>query len=75
MIDRLHVVHLAVNALDEVWRSVHKPRDPEDAKVLKKLRRRWLKSANQLNVDELLGRYEWRRRFPQLREMIDWVQD
>src|SRR5204862_4027706 len=39
-----------------------------------KLRRRWLKSANQLDVDELIARYEWRRRFPQLREMIDWVQ-
>ena len=47
----------------------------EEAKALKKLRRRWLKSANQLHVDELIARYEWRRRFPQLREMIDWVQD
>src|SRR5438105_10360044 len=49
--------------------------EPEEAKALKKLRRRWLKSANQLNVDELIARYEWRRRFPQLREMMDWVQD
>ena len=49
--------------------------DPEEAKALKKLRRRWLKSANQLDVDELIARYEWRRRFPQLREVIDWVQD
>ena len=42
---------------------------------LKKLRKRWLKSADQLHVDELIARYEWRRRFPALREMIDWVQD
>jgi transposase len=75
VIDRFHVVKLAVDALDEVLRSVHKQLDPEDAKALKKLRRRWLKSANQLNVDELIARYEWRRRFPELREVIDWVQD
>jgi transposase len=75
VIDRFHVVKLAVEALDEVLRSVPKQLDPEEAKALKKLRRRWLKSANQLNVDELIARYEWRRRFPQLREVIDWVQD
>ena len=75
VIDRFHVVKLAVEALDEVLRSVQKQLDPEEAKALKKLRRRWLKSANQLNVDELIARYEWRRRFPQLREVIDWVQD
>ncbi len=40
----------------------------EEAKALKKLRKRWLKSADQLNVDELIARYEWRRRFPELRE-------
>ena len=75
VIDRFHVVKLAVDALDEVLRSVQKQLDPEEAKELKKLRRRWLKSANQLNVDALIARYEWRRRFPQLREMIDWMQD
>jgi transposase len=75
VIDRFHVVKLAVDALDEVLRSVQNQLDPEEAKALKKLRRRWLKSANQLNVDELIARYEWRRRFPQLREVIDWVQD
>ncbi len=75
VIDRFHVVQLAVDALDEVLRSVQKQLDPEEAKALKKLRRRWLKSANQLNGDELIAGYEWRRRFPQLRETIDWVQD
>ena len=75
VIDRFHVVKLAVDALDEGLRSVQKQLDLEEAKELKKLRRRWLKSANQLNVDELIARYEWRRRFPQLREMMDWVQD
>jgi transposase len=74
VIDRFHVVQLAVEALDEVLRSGQKQLAPEDAKALKKLRRRWLKSANQLDVDELMARYEWRRRFPQLREMIDWGQ-
>jgi transposase len=75
VIDRFHVVQRAVDALDEVLRSVQKQLHAEEAKALKKLRRRWLKSANQLNVDELIARYEWRRRFPQLREMIDWVQN
>jgi transposase len=75
VIDRFHVVQQAVSALDEVLRSVQKQLDHEEAKALKKLRKRWLQSADQLNVDELIARYEWRRRFPQLRETIDWVQD
>jgi transposase len=75
IIDRFHVVQQAVDALDEVLRAVQKQLDPEEAKALKKLRKRWLKSADQLNVDELLARYEWRRRFPELRETINWVQD
>lgn len=74
VIDRFHVVQLAVSALDGVLRSVRKQLDAEEAKSLKKLRKRWLKSANQLDVDELIARYEWRRRFPELREVIDWVQ-
>jgi len=75
VIDRFHVVQQAVSALDEVLRSVQKQLGQEEAKALKKLRKRWLKSADQLNVDELIARYEWRRRFPELRETIDWVQD
>src|SRR5712691_11399713 len=75
VIDRFHVVQQAVEVLDEVLRSVQKQLDPEEAKALKKLRKRWLKSADQLNVDELIARYEWRRRFPKLRETLDWVQD
>jgi transposase len=75
VIDRFHVVQQAVRALDQVLRSVQKQLAQEEAKALKKLRKRWLKSADQLNVDELIARYEWRRRFPQLREPIDWVQD
>jgi len=74
VIDRFQVVKQAVDALDEVLRSIQKQLDNDDAKALKKLRKRWLKSADQLNVDELIARYEWRRRFPQLRETIDWVQ-
>ena len=75
VIDRFHVVQHAVGALDTVLRSVQKQLEPDEAKELKKLRRRWLKSANQLNVDELIARADWRRRFPELREVIDWVQD
>jgi transposase len=75
VIDRFHVVQQAVDALDEVLRSVQKQLDPEEAKALKKLRKRWLKSTDPLNGDELLARYEWRRRFPELRETINWVQD
>jgi transposase len=75
VIDRFHVVKQAVDALDAVLRSVQTQLDQDDAKALKKLRKRWLKSADQLNVDELIARYEWRRRFPQLRETLDWVQD
>jgi len=75
VIDRFHVVQQAVGTLDEVVRSVQKRLDAEEAKALKKLRKRWLKSANQLDVDEWIARYEWRRRFPELREVIDWVQN
>ena len=75
VIDRFHVVQQAVSALDAVLRSVQKQLDPEEAKALKKLRKHWLKSADQLNVDELIARYEWRRRFPALRETLNWVQD
>ena len=65
VIDRFHVVQQAVGALDEGLRAVQKQLDPEEAKELKKLRKRWLKSAAQLNVDALIARYEWRQRFPQ----------
>ncbi len=75
MIDRFHGVHLAVDALDGGWRSGQKQRAPEAAKDRKKRRKRWLQSANQLNVDALSARDAWRRRFPELREVIDWVQN
>jgi transposase len=75
VIDRFHVVQHAVSAIDPVLRSVHKQLELDEAKELKKLRRRWLKSANQLNVDEWIARADWRRRFPELREVMDWVQD
>ena len=75
VIDRFHVVQQAVGALDSVLRSVQKQLNPDEAKALKKLRKRWLKLPNQLEIDELIARADWRRRFPQLREVIDWVQD
>lgn len=75
VMDRFHLVKQAVDALDRILRSVQKQLDPEEAKALKKLRKRWLKLPNQLDVDELMARAEWRRRFPELREVIDWVQE
>jgi transposase len=75
VIDRFHIIKQAVDALDSVLRSVQKQLDAEESKALKKLRKRWLKSANQLDIDELIARADWRRRFPQLREVIDWVQE
>jgi len=75
VIDRFHVVQQAVEALDSVLRSVRNQLDQDEAKELKKLRKRWLKSADQLDVDEIIARYDWRRRFPELRETLDWVQD
>jgi len=41
---------------------VQKRLDAEEAKALKKLRKRWRKSAHQLDVDEWIAREEWRRR-------------
>ena len=75
VIDRFHVVQQAVDALDTVLGSVNKQLDKDEAKELKKLRKRWLKSSDQLDVDEIIARYEWQRRFPELRETLAWVQD
>jgi transposase len=65
VIDRFHVVKQVMDALDEVLRAVQKQRDKDEAKALKKLRKRWLKSADQLHVDALIARHEWRWRFPE----------
>jgi transposase len=75
VIDRFHVVQQAVDALEAVLSSVKKHLDTDEAKELKKLRKRWLKSSDQLNVDEIIARYDWQRRFPALRETLAWVQD
>ena len=74
VIDRFHVVQQAVEALEAVLRAVKNQLDQGEAKELKKLRKRWLQSADQLNVDEWIARYEWCRRFPALRETLKWVQ-
>ena len=75
VIDRFPVVQQAGGALDEVRRAVPKQLAPADAKALKKLRKRWLKSAAQRTGDALIARDEWRQRFPPWRATIDWVQD
>ena len=74
VIDHFHVVQQAVEALDAVLRAVKNQLDQGEAKELKKLRKRWLKSSDQLNVDELIARYEWCRRFPEVRATLNWVQ-
>jgi len=65
VIDRFHGVQQAVDALDSVLRSVKNQRNQDEAQERKKLRKRWLKSADQRDVDELIARYDWRRRFPE----------
>ena len=64
-----------LEALEAVLRVVKNQLDPDEAQALKKLRKRWLKSSDQLNVDEIIARYDWQRRFPALRETLAWVQD
>jgi len=75
IIDRFHVVPQAVEALDAVLGSAKKQLDKDAANALQTLRTRWLKSADQLDVDELIARDEWRRRFPELRATLDWGQN
>lgn len=58
VIDRFHVGKQAVDALDDVLRVIQKQREPEEAKERKKLRKRWLKSPDQLHVDAWTARYE-----------------
>ena len=74
VIDRFHVVQQAVEALEAVLRAVKNQLDQDEAKELKKRRKRWLKSSDQWQVDELIARYDWCRRFPELRETLNWVQ-
>jgi transposase len=74
VIDRFHVVQQAVEVLEAVLRAVKNQLAQDEAKELKKLRKRWLKSSDQLNVDEIIARYDWCRRFPELRETLHWVQ-
>ena len=59
VIDRFHVVQQAVGALESVVQSVQKHRNSHEAKERKKLRKRWLKLPNQLEVDALLARAGW----------------
>ena len=75
VIERLHVVQQAVGALDAVLSAVTQHLDQAEAKALKKLRKRWLKSSDQRKVDEIIARYDGQQRFPALRETRAWVQD
>ena len=64
-----------MEALDGVFRLVKKQLTRDEAKALSKLRKRWLKLPHQLDVDELIARADWHWRFPDPREVLDWVQD
>lgn len=76
IIDRFHVVKLAVDALEEGARALRKGLDKEEeAKRLKKLRKLWLTPWQELELPVFWERLEWLRRFPQMQEAIDWVQD
>ena len=59
-----------MDARDEVLRAIQKQLDEDEAKAFKKLRKRWLKSKDQLDVEEWLARHEWRHRFPKLRVYV-----
>ena len=39
------------------------------------MRHLWLQPAKTLNLDVLIERIEWLRRFPELQEIIDWIQE
>ena len=73
--DRFHGVQQAGGAREAVWRSGPKHLPPDEAQALKKLRTRWLKLPHQRAVDEWIARADWRRRFPERREVMDWGQD
>ena len=74
VIDRFHVVKQAVEALDGVLRSI-KNSLSRGSQRAQKASQTLAEVANQLDVDELIARADWRRRFPELREVIDWGQD
>jgi len=75
VIDRFHVINLAVEALEEVRRVMQKQLSPEEAKQLKKMRRLWLKPARDLTLEQWLARLTWLERFPQFKEILQWVQE
>jgi transposase len=75
VIERFHIVKYAVDALDDVVPWVQQQLAEDEAKAFKKLRKRWLKSKDQLHVEPWLEPHEGCRRFPKLREMLNWVQD
>lgn len=75
IIDRFHVVKLAIDALEEGARALRKELTKEEAKRMKKLRKMWLKPWRQLDFSLLMERTEWLQRFPQMQQAIEWVQD
>jgi transposase len=75
VIDRFHVITLAVEALEEVRRMMQKQLSPEEATQRKKMRRLWLKPARDLTIEQWLARLTWLERFPPFKEILQWVQE
>jgi transposase len=75
VIDRFHVSKLAVEALEDVRRTIQKQRSPEEAKQLKKRRRLWLKPARDLTIEQWLARLTWLERFAPFTAVLQWVQE
>jgi len=63
VIDRFHVINLAVKALEEVRRVMQKQLSPEEAKQLKKMRQLWLKPVKDLTLEQWLTRLNWLEHF------------
>jgi len=75
VIDRFHVIKLAVEALEEVRRAIQKQLSQDEVKQLKKMRRLWLKPAQDLTIEQWVARLTWLERFAPFKEVLQWVQE
>lgn len=77
VIDRFHVMQMAVEALGKVHRLVKQQLSKAEGEELDELKRLWLLSykKGQISSERALDRLKWLRRFPQLAGTVAWVQD
>ena len=77
LIDRFHLMHLVIEALGVLLRSIKASLSKPEQSAFGLLRRCWLKSYRdgQLDLALALERLRWLGRFPQLERAIDWIQD